>query len=184
MKRDTQRSKVYKAERVAFRDHAEANERLPEIADIERFVKHVWSLKRVQDAFPRAVVEWRLGRPEVHDGRGRRSPCGAMGFISMPKWSRNKWIVLHELAHVISRRIDCYIAGHGWEYAACYLTLVRLVLGVEAHDLLKAQFKAHRVRYSQPRKRAPLSPERRAQLVATLAVARANRMNTCVAQPA
>lgn len=172
MKRDTQRSKVYKAERVAFEGHVEANEVLPAVEDIERFVRHVWSLKRVQDAFPRAVVEWRLGRPAVHDGRGRKSACGAMGFISMPVWSRKKWVVLHELAHVISRRTDCYIAGHGWEYAACYLLLVRYVLGVDAHDRLKAEFKAHRVRFREPRKRAPLSPERRAALVATLAAAR------------
>lgn len=174
--RDSQRSKVYKAENIAFKGHAKANESLPEIEDIERYVRHVWSLKRVQDAFPRAVVNWRLGAPAVHDGRGRRSACGAVGFISMPKRARVAWIVLHELAHTISRRIDYNIAGHGWQYAATYLTLVRLVLGVEAHDLLKAQFKAHRVRYREPRSRAPLSPERRAILVERLRTARELRM--------
>lgn len=184
MLRDTQRSKVYKAERVAFRDHAEANEGLREVADIEAFVRHVFSLKRVQDAFPRAVTEWRAGTPKVRDGRRRRSACGGIGFISMPLWSRCKWIVLHELAHTIAFRTQYHIAAHGWEYAATYLKLVRCVLGVEAHDLLKAQFKAHRVRYKAPVKRAPLSPERRAQLAATLAAARAARTNACTAQPA
>jgi putative metallohydrolase (TIGR04338 family) len=181
--RDTQRSKVYEAERAAFRDHVEANEGLREVADIKAFVRHVFSLKRVQDAFPRAVTEWRSGAPNVHDGRGRRRACGGINFISMPLWSRCKWIVLHELAHTISFRTQYHIAAHGWEYAATYLTLVRCVLGVEAHDLLKAQFKAHRVRFRAPTKRAPLSPERRAQLVATLAAARASR-STCTAQPA
>lgn len=176
MRRDSQRSRVYAAENAAFRGHPEANEPLPAVEDIERFIRHVWSLKRVQGTFPKAVVQWRLGQPAVRDGRRRRHACGAMGFISMPRWSRVKWVVLHELAHTISRRTDCYIAGHGWEYAATYLTLVRLVLGVEAHNLLKAQFKANRVRYRAPRKRAPMSPERRAILVEQLKAAREMRM--------
>lgn len=174
MRRDNQRSKVYTAENAAFRGHPEANEPLPTVEDIERFVRHVWDLKRVQGAFPKAVVQWR--QPVVKDGRRRRRACGARGFISMPRRLRVKWIVLHELAHTISLRDNCHIAAHGWEFSNTYLTLVRLVLGVEAHDLLKAQFKAHRVRYREPRKRAPMSPERRAILVEQLKAAREMRV--------
>jgi hypothetical protein len=53
--------------------------------------------------------------------------------------------------------------------------VVLYMMGREAHDTLKASMREHRVRFREPRKRAPLSPERRAQLVAQLAYAREQR---------
>lgn len=183
MKRDTQRSKVYKAEKEAFRDHAKASERLETVEDMEKYVKYVFGLKRVRDAFPNAMpvgdsvfCGWRL--PNVRDGRGRRCAGGDVRGITMPVWSRSKWIVLHELAHTISLRIHRGIAAHGWEYCATYLLLVRYALGVEAHDLLKEQFKAHRVRFRAPRKRVyrELTIEERTALVDRLAAMRAAKL--------
>jgi hypothetical protein len=70
------------------------------------------------------------------------------------------------------REFKAGVAGHGWEYCETYLKLVLYIMGREAHDALKASMRKHRVRFREPRKRAPLSPERRAQLVAQLAYAR------------
>lgn len=165
--RDSQRRKVYTAEQKAFEGQPID---LPEIADIERYIAHVCSLGRVKESFPKLVA-----RPVmVGDGRRRRSACGNSAGISMPRHSRKRWVVLHELAHTIIHRIPggWTMAGHGWEYCEAYLTLVRHVMGVDAHDRLKAEFKAHRVRYKAPRQRKPVSPEQRAILVERMRLAR------------
>lgn len=169
MERDTQRSRLYRAERQAFDTQPEASTRLETTADIERYLRYVVSLKRVTDSWPDLTRH-----VAVHDGRGRRRAGGCASYITMPKWSRVKWIVLHELSHVIHQRqvSTRQFAFHGWQYAEIYLRLVMLVLGREAHDALKASFKANRVRFTKPKTRTPLSPERKAQLAAQLAKAR------------
>ncbi len=168
--RDSQRSKLYKAEAV-LKPFAEP---LPSTKDVERFCKYVWDLGRVQQAFPQTKV---YEIPKIKDGRGRRSACAWGGHtIAIPLWARNSHIVLHELAHIVSKRkFGSWIAGHGWEYCETYLTLTLYVLGREAHDALKASFKANKVKFRKPRQGKPLTPERRAQLTATLATARAAR---------
>lgn len=175
MERDSQRKKLYTAERLAFGAVAAAKVRHETVADIERYVRHVCSLKRVLQSWPKARLDtWPI---EVRDGRGRSRAGGNQYCILMPKWSRSSWVILHEMAHSIHLRTYRGVAYHGWQYAEIYLRLVLLVLGRDAHDALKAAFKAGHVRYSKPKTRAPLSPERKAQLVATLAAARAARVN-------
>jgi putative metallohydrolase (TIGR04338 family) len=173
--RDQQRSRVYKAERIALAQMAAP---LATVRDIERFVKRVFGMKRVQDAFPKATSRhWDL--PTVGDGRGRRNACGWDGGIKIPLWARNEWVVIHELAHTISWREYGYkTAGHGWQFCAVYLKLVLYCMGREAHDVLKRDFKVCRVRYTAPRKRKPMDPARKAELVARLAAYRAARKQT------
>jgi len=169
--RDSQRSRVYKA------DHAlDDLLPLPTLRDMEQFVKRVWTMKRVQEAFPVATKpgRWKNDPPRVDDGRGRRRAGGSASGITMPVWSRRAGIVLHELAHtVIARTHGSRVAAHGWEFCDAYLKLVLYGLGREAHDKLKAAFKEHKVRYRPTRKRAPIAQERRVQLAAQLERARA-----------
>jgi putative metallohydrolase (TIGR04338 family) len=162
MKRDTQRSRVYKCDEIV---NALAKP-LPRVPDIERYVRKVFVSKRVRAAFPKAV-RWSL--PVVKDGRGRRRAGGWSGGITIPLWARNEGVVLHELAHTICEREYRGVAGHGWEFCSIYLRLVLYMMGREAHDALKRAFKANRVRFTEPRKRKPLDPERRAALIARLA---------------
>lgn len=171
--RDSQRSKVYKADHAL--DKFSAN--LPDIADIEKFVKRAWSMQRMKDAFPRAMGGY---APSVKDGRGCRSAHGGRWSITMPKWSRKEGIVCHELAHTIvcreyERGPNKELAAHGWRFAETYLKVVLYCMGREAHDALKAAFKEHRVRFRPKRERAPLSPEQRAVMAARLAAARLAR---------
>lgn len=168
--RDSQRSKLYKAEAV-LKPFAKP---LPSVKDVERFTRYVWSLGRVQQAFPQIAIS---GTPKIKDGRGRRRACAFGGHaIAIPLWARDSHIVLHELAHIVTRRkFGAGPPGHGWEFCETYLRLTLYVLGREAHDALKASFKANRVKFRQPRQGKPLTPERRAQLTATLAQARAAR---------
>lgn len=95
---------------------------------------------------------------DVRDGRRRRSACASGGYnghgiIRMPRWSRSKMIVLHELSHlaVAYNHKDVGVTWHGREFARIYLDLVRHVLGDAKAEELKASFKAHGVKYKPKR---------------------------------
>lgn len=170
--RDSQRSKVYKAERAIWQAHRQP---LPTVRDVERYVKRMFTMLRVRDAYPVATDTWQQ-LPEVRDGRGCRSARGGRNRITIPLWARDTFVVTHELAHTFCQREHGEkTAAHGWEYCSIYLKLVLYGMGRQAHDELKASFKAHKVRFTKPRKRQPLSPERRAQLAARLAATRVIR---------
>ena len=137
---------------------------------MERFAKKLWKSKRFRASFPKAARYL----PEIHDGRGRFLPGGWHEGITIPKHGRFTWVIVHELAHTVCQREHgTLVAGHGWQFCAIYLRLVLLTMGREAYDALRASFKKHRVRYSEPRKRKPLSAEQKAVLAARLAAARA-----------
>lgn len=164
--RDTQRARVYKCDPVV-REFAKP---LTSVKDVERFVRKTFASKRVQAAYPKAM-RWSL--PRVGDGRGRSNACGGFGGIKIPVWAREEATVIHELAHTICLREGGNEAYHGWQFCAIYLKLVLYMLGRPAHDALKAAFKANRVRFTEPRKRRPLDPERRAALIERLSQYRA-----------
>lgn len=155
--RETQRIKLYKAETV-LRKYAQP---LPEITDIERYIKKVFQYahlkRRYGDHLLRDII--------VKDGRGCRNALAFGRFsIAIPLWARDTHIVLHEVAHIIAHRVygTYKIAGHGWEYAGVYLEVVRAAMGVEAHNELKASFKKHKVRYTKPVKRQLTDEQREA----------------------
>ena len=171
--RDSQKSKLYLSEAVL---HNWTKEKLPAVGDVEAYADKVWASKRIRAAFPIATGH-NHPRPVVKDGRGTSHARGGAYFINIPRWARNPVVVLHELAHTINSRELCGRphAGHGWEFCATFLKLVLYMLGREAHDKLKAEMKACRVRFRPPRKSVPLSPERREQMIAVLAAARERR---------
>jgi putative metallohydrolase (TIGR04338 family) len=165
--RDTQRKRVYAS------DHAlvEVAGPLPTVKDMERYVKRLLGMKRVQAAFPKAYLHLYL--PEVKDGRGRTKAGGCSTYITMPLWSRNEAIVVHELAHTVTQRTYGHkVAAHGWQFCSIYLTLTLHAMGREAHNVLKTAFKRNRVRFTAPRARKPTDPVRKAELVARLAAYR------------
>lgn len=172
--RDTQRSRVYKCDPVVIM----RAKPLARVVDVERYVAKVFASKRVQAAFPKSM-SWKQGLPSVGDGRGRRVACGWAGGIKIPLWARNEGVVLHELAHVICQREtnSLLIAGHGWQFCAIYLRLVLYMMGRETHDALKAEMKVNRVRFTEPRKRRPLTDEEIAVRVARLTAYRVKK--TC-----
>lgn len=167
--RDTQRKKLYDAERMAFGLDA------PKLSMDEcgEVVKSVFISKRVKEAYDPFWAR----PPVIDDGRGCRRAASYGGRISLPRWSRMKWVVLHEMAHEVRsfRRKDRWVAeaAHGWQFASTYLDLVMWFMGREAHDKLKAAFKEKRVRYNKPRKARFVSAEERAMLRERLAAARA-----------
>lgn len=163
--RDSQRSRVYKAE--AFLETI--SKRHDSMEELTAYVRRVRTNKRVL-SYAREL----RGPMVIRDWRGARSAKGGADGILMPVWSRYDAVILHELAHVvISRRHRGTVATHGWEFAQLFLRLVRTCMGKEAHHLLRLSFKSRGVRYTPKRKRKPLAPEAKAKLVARLELARA-----------
>lgn len=171
--RDTQRARVYRADSALI----EIAKPLPTVRDVERFVARAWASKRVQAAFPASIKRYRV--PRVRDGRGCRNASGGAGGITIPLWARNEAVVIHELAHTMICRFELShnvrLASHGWHYCDAYLKLTLYLMGREAHDVLKAAFKANGVRFRAPRRARVVTAEERAVLVARLAAYRADQ---------
>lgn len=134
--RDTQRQRLYDAERQL----PEWNAATLDWAKTQEFVRmvtqSVWWQNR---GGPRNVI--------VKDGRGTRHARGyngeGGGYVNLPQWSRAPIIILHEMAHVLTKNS---VAPHGPEYAANFAAIVQQFMGKEVAARLRTEFKKHRVR--------------------------------------
>lgn len=168
-KRDSQRSKVYAAESVIQPG------RDPEFRSIEacqRYVDHIMATKTWQKLD--RTERWGRGI-RVHDGRGHRRAVSYGGTIALPLWARQKGVILHELAHEILQGSHTRgeSVAHGWQFCSVYLKLVSRFMGRKEAAKLKASFKKHRVRFTEPQKRKPLTEAQRQVLRERLVAARA-----------
>lgn len=161
--RDSQLSKVYKAE-SAHSYWSDVSE-YDSLSEIQRWVDEICKSRWFKNRYPRYALDaksiMKYGRAadgiKVLDGRGRQRACGSTrGFIKLPVWTRSDLHILHEIAHVVTRRNGYQgplPAYHGRDFCANYLALVRQFMGKEEADELKACFKKHRVKYTRPAKR-------------------------------
>lgn len=172
--RDSQRQKVYDAERDAFAG-----------GDWESFCDRSTPLsleacQAIVDAvFESATLREKYGAtmartaPTVvggHGNRGRGCYRARTNEIHLPAWTRQRWYVLHECAHALTIGEQ-----HGPKFAKCYLDLCRAYMGRHISDSLEAGYKAKRVRY-KPKRAYTISDEereRRRQRARSLAAARA-----------
>jgi putative metallohydrolase (TIGR04338 family) len=123
------------------------------VPEMQALINKWCSSKVLQRRYPRAARP-----PRVTDGRSRRRG-GAYGReLRMPRSTRNKPYLLHELAHYLVPAAGR--PAHGWEYAECYLYLVRVFLGKASEEALRREFKTGHVRYREPR-RSTMTPEQR-----------------------
>jgi len=107
--RDNQRSKVYKWEREVIPDFY--TNKIP-LEDCTKFVVKV-------------CKDIKFTSPIVTDGRGRKGACAFGNRICLPAYARTRPIVLHELAHIITKQRFSEIAGHGPEFVRCYMWLLQ-----------------------------------------------------------
>lgn len=158
---DSQRQKAYDAEGIAF--DADGTPRLKYrvgdggIADAQKFVDAIFA-----SAFLREKYEFTKAAPLVVPGVGQRKRgCykWAKNEIHLPEWTRQNWYVLHECAHAFVPKTPTRPA-HGWEWAACYLDLVRVYMGRGYEEKLIAAFRAKRVKFKSPRKQTISDAER------------------------
>lgn len=156
--RDSQRSRLYRAEVDAFGPGPLQAWRLGSVPAVEAFVRDVLG----EDWF-----RLRFGpfsRVAVKDGRGTRhaysayEPARRRVVLSFPRWARAKPVVLHELGHAASLSRYGVVAAHGPEFAAVLLALVARHLGTAAQLRLRDAFDARRVNYAaatpEPRRAA------------------------------
>lgn len=180
--RDTQRQKVYDAERELFTHRP----MWTDIEDAQRWLDEKLSsayLRRKYGRFVKVDVtetpttrttteEKRVTPITIRPGYGHTRATGNpySREIQLPKWAREPIILLHETAHVLAPRVDA--AWHGWQFCEVYLDLVRHVMGKQTADELKAAFKRHRVRFTEPRAKRELTEEQKQVLRDRLAATR------------
>jgi len=163
--RDSQKSKVYKAERQAaflLTLKYGSYSRLLTMDEIREWVYKIRSSKWY-------AKQW--GKPtvsnedfEIKDGRGTRWAMGGRRGLNFPVWSRTKMVILHEIAHSIPDCVTGSKAAHDRMFCKTFLTLVRHELGDEAWKVLKQCFKEGRVKYTKPRKPGTVHPNTLANL--------------------
>lgn len=62
--------------------------------------------------------------PRIKDGRGRKRAGGCATYVTLPKWARNKVIVIHESTHSILD--NGVIAWHGPEFMSLFIELLAI----------------------------------------------------------
>lgn len=163
--RDTQRSKVYAAER-ALKDAPD----FETMDQVHRYVEGgVFESTWFKNRFPQVTFL------ATHNGGGARKarggPCYRRAgsglliqgvYMNLPRWARSKLVILHELAHGLTP-VTC--AAHGREWCQIYLELVGRFMGTETATRLRDSFKAHGVRCLPKR---VLSETQKAEMVERL----------------
>lgn len=156
--RDSQRSKVYKAENSLKERKAEfpkLYERFDDMRALKRYIKRVvdskwWQKYKAPDMGEKNDVPMRnptFKELEIRDGRGhRRATAWRMGAeITFPIWARYRLVILHELAHILQSQRP----GHGRQFCRVFIDLVRRFAGKAEADALKQAFRAHKVKYTK-----------------------------------
>lgn len=170
--RDSQRQKVYDSERAAFGQiNTPSNATWKSLDEVERWMQRkIYKSAYLTKKYP-ILKRYHI---DLRPGAGARNAFAKPGdgSITLPLWARREWVVCHEITHIIN---DPQVAWHGWQFCEVYLDIVRHTMGKDAHDKLKAQFKAHRVKFSKPRAKRELTEEQREVLRQRMAVARAAR---------
>ncbi len=166
--RDSQRAKLYTAERVLHLPHDRRgpDSTLREIAQCQAYVDRITQSAWYGRTFPHA----RRNILVAHGGgRSAARACGS-GRIELPGWARQRAVILHELAHCVVERECATVAWHGREFAAIYLKLVQHGMGRAAAAKLKTSYAQYGVKWRAKRR---LSPEAREAATRILRAARA-----------
>lgn len=163
-KRDSQRSKLYAAERATSMAKDRPWGSQPSLFVVDRYVQKILGDAKVRERWPNTHIT-------VSHGGGRAASralgSNGRGSIKMITVHRFPLLIIHEVAHVLAP----HHALHCWEFAEVYLFLVRRMLGVAAHDELKGSFKKHKVRFT-PKRTRTLTDDQKAELSARMSMAR------------
>lgn len=161
MPRDSQRGRVYAAERElwvpgprSINSSCAAGGRLETIAEVQAFVDRVCQSPWYARTFPRAHRR----TTAAHGGGNSAARSVGIARIEMPAWARCRLVVLHEMAHCIVSACHPGEPWHGRAFCRTYLSLVERWLGADTARALRAAFRKHRVRWCQPRPGAKAPP--------------------------
>lgn len=179
---DVQAKTLYDAERKVDWSKYGGYENLKELETVWVYVDKLMARKSFERRYPRThgkfnrthrgwkskpqrYVEW--GKPYVvgnsygklHGITIKPSSYGGKASgttIYLDKWARQKYIVVHELAHVVDRNENGapnkpWHQGHGWQFCLIYLKLVELAFGHDAKKELRDSFRNEGVRFNRPK---------------------------------
>lgn len=125
-RRDTQRRRVYLWERAAR--GASMFQELMDLDECQAMVERVWPAERGR--YGRANVP----APElqrVHRGQRAAIAYATAHAISLPRWARNPWVLLHELAHLLADG-----DRHGPRFVGVLIGLAARWMGADVDELL------------------------------------------------
>lgn len=152
--RDSYRQRVYDAERKVFDNRPTV--KWTTVSEIQAYTD-----KLIGSAWWQRRWSGKAWYVEIRPGKGHRRAVSYGGYIQLPKWARKEWVLLHELAHEVTRWQG---SPHGWQFLQCYIALVEHKMGKEAAVALKDELSAKRVPWRKPK--GKLSPMVNQQLAA------------------
>lgn len=111
--RDRQRQRMYDWERDLWKAVSPEPEALDQLRG---FLLWVWSLEA------RRYYRSAVPPPAIGDGRSRRSAAAIYSRheIALPRWARNRIVLLHEIAHFFDQRNE----PHGPEFVGILIGLM------------------------------------------------------------
>ena len=175
-RKDSQKGKVYAAERRAFAAvGGKATEPLTE-KEVREFAEKARRWLDQKHGLYASPIDFQF---PTHGQGGAWASRGWRSTLMFTPSAKKRWIVLHEVAHLIAVQkhpeYDGDDRAHGWVFCDLYLMLVQHYLGVEAAKRLRAEFRAEGARY-RPKRTRNLTAEQKAELAERLAKARASKI--------
>lgn len=126
--RDNQRSKVYAWER-AIAGSEMGGAVFADLAAAQAWMQPIWRKERGRVGLAKRAAP-SIERP--HWGQ-RRALAHADNRITLPKWARSYWVVLHEMAH----RLTPHDEAHGPRFVGVLIGLVCRWLDYDAASLMR-----------------------------------------------
>lgn len=127
MSRDSQRSAVYAWERTI--EGVRTSGEFLDLEEIDVFISRVWPKERGRYGRPRSKAP---AIQRVHWGQTRAISHG--NAVSFPRWARNPWVVLHELAHELLPTGE----HHGGRFVGCLIGLACRHMGLDRDYLVRS----------------------------------------------
>ena len=131
-RRDAQRSKVYRWERLAIDKWPVGVTQPPALtlAECQALVNRIW--RNHSPRFPEGRV-WAgkimYNAPKVRHSRGTWA-WGGLNWIKLPPWARDPRVVCHEVGHAL-----VYGDRHGPTYVRVYIELLARYCGADRTEL-------------------------------------------------
>jgi putative metallohydrolase (TIGR04338 family) len=152
-RRDSQKSKLYKAEDEARGTPGSGEHRFESIEQAQAWVNEIicsrWFRTREWGKDVNVVAVYRQGRRGASTaGSYWSSGGGWTGNIHLMENHVTKFIVLHELSHVLTESRP----AHGRRFVKLYMALVKRFIGRPGWLLLRAAFVKHHVHWKLCRK--------------------------------
>lgn len=142
--RDFQRSWVYRAERAAF--GWPKDDYFDTIEDVQAYVDRIVRSRWWKSLTPVRQVHVKGGQGASGLRRGQ------IGTLKISEDLRYKWVVWHELAHIVTPPNTLHnIPAHGWEFCRTYLKIVDRWGYEGAGKVLRNSFKENRVKWVKTR---------------------------------